>query len=69
MNHPQLVEPVAPDATTLRVWEEMHDEVLHELQEGGEVTDAMVNVISDLVVRFDFRGAKKKSQRLKPLAV
>ena len=68
MGRPQLFETALPDEPTLRAWEEMRDQVLHELQEGGEVADTTVDAIADLVVRFDFRGSKKRHPMFQPLA-
>jgi len=68
MGRPQLVETTLPDQTTLRIWEEMCEEVIHELQEGGEVADTMVDAIADVVVRYDFRGFKNRRLMHKPIA-
>jgi hypothetical protein len=46
----------------------MCEEVIHELQEGGEVADTMVDAIADVVVRYDFRGFKNRRLMHKPIA-
>ncbi|MCL4487073.1 MAG: hypothetical protein M1570_02950 [Chloroflexi bacterium] len=66
MDRPQLIETAPPDETTLRAWEEMRVQILHDLQEGGEVADSTVDAIADLVVRFDFLRLRRPMSR--PLA-
>jgi hypothetical protein len=39
-----------PDESTLRTWEDMRSQVLHELQEGAVVADDVVDSMSQLVV-------------------
>lgn len=44
------VERVSPDEATLRAWEEMRIEILHQIQEGASVPDELVDVAGDLAV-------------------
>jgi len=48
MNRLQSVAMVFPDASTLRAWEDMRIEILHEIQDGGTVLDELVDIASDL---------------------
>ena len=66
MGHPQWLEAAVPDETTLRAWEEMRAQVLHELQEGGEVADTTVDALGDLVARYDVRGSEHRRWMLRP---
>ena len=52
MDHSQQVEAAFPDESTLRVWEDMCSEVLHELQEGTEVPDALIDSIAELAAKL-----------------
>jgi hypothetical protein len=47
------------DESTLRTWEDMRNQVLHELQEGAQVPDAVVDFTAELAVRLKaWRSAK-----------
>ncbi len=48
MNRLRILKRVSPDEETLRAWEEMRIEVLHEIEEGGNVPDEWVNAAGDL---------------------
>lgn len=37
-----------PDASTLQAWEDMRGEILHEIQDGGNVPDEQVDLAGDL---------------------
>jgi hypothetical protein len=52
MDHLQQVETAFPDESTLRVWEDMRSEVLHELQEGAEIPDALIDSIAELAAKL-----------------
>jgi hypothetical protein len=52
MDHSQQAEAAFPDESTLRVWEDMRSEVLHELQEGAEVPDALLDSIAELAAKL-----------------
>ena len=43
----------------------MHAEVLHELQEGGEVPDALLDTIADTVASIRFQNIKRKSPEVR----
>jgi hypothetical protein len=60
MGRSQPVETMPPDESTLQVWEDMRDEVLHELQEGADVSDALVDAMANLVVMLKFWGPEKE---------
>ena len=42
------------DEATLRTWGDMRSEVLHELQEGAAVPDALVDSMSQLVIMLQY---------------
>jgi len=42
------------DESTLRTWDDMRSQVLHELQEGATVPDALVESKSQLVIMLKF---------------
>jgi len=44
-------ERVSLDASTLRAWEDMRIEVLHEIQDGGVVPDELVDAAGDLAAQ------------------
>jgi hypothetical protein len=52
MEHLQQTKKAFPDESTLRVWEDMRSEVLHELQEGAEVSDTLIDSIAELAARL-----------------
>ena len=59
MGRPQQAETTSPGELTLRVWEDMCDEVLHQLQEGADVPDALVDSTASLVQLLrSWRSAK-----------
>jgi hypothetical protein len=39
-----------PDAQTLRAWEDMRADLLHELQEGASAPDDLIDLMGQLVV-------------------
>lgn len=54
-----------PDQETLRTWENMRKEVLHDLQEGAsaEVPDSEIEEVGTLVVELaDYRAQKELSR-------
>ena len=61
MDNGQQVEAAFPDESTLQAWEDMRSEVLHELQEGAEVTDAMIESIAELAAKL---GAWRSMNRV-----
>jgi hypothetical protein len=48
MKRLRKVKRVSPDEATLRAWEDMRIEILHEIQDGGTVLDELVDIASDL---------------------
>jgi hypothetical protein len=69
MDRPQSQESTAPDEEMLQVWEDMRTEVLHELQDGGEVPDALVDIIGYLATMLDSWRVALKSSTLQPSRV
>jgi hypothetical protein len=43
MNRLQALEMVRLNASSLRAWEDMRIEILHEIQDGGNVQDERMN--------------------------
>jgi hypothetical protein len=52
MVHHRQTEAAFPDESTLRVWEDMRSEVLHELQEGAEISDALIDSVAELAAKL-----------------
>ena len=52
MEHLWQTKKAFPDESTLRVWEDMRAEVLHEMQEGAEIPDALIDSIAELAARL-----------------
>ena len=50
MDLPQQRETTCPDESTLRAWEDMCSQVLHEQQQGAEIPDALIDSIAELMV-------------------
>lgn len=50
MNRLHAAKRVSLDEATLRAWEEMRIEILHEIQEGGSVPDELVDAVGGLIV-------------------
>jgi hypothetical protein len=69
MGRPQPAEALSRDEPTLRVWEDMRDEVLHELQEGADVSDAVVDAMANLVATLKSWGLTKGLLTLEPSSV
>jgi hypothetical protein len=60
MGRPKLSQTPSPDDLTLQVLRDMHDEVLHELQEGADVPDSLVDIMGNLAATLDaWRAATK----------
>ena len=58
-----------PDQDTLRTWENMRKEILHELQEGAsaDVPDSEIDVLETLVIELEYWRAQKKLRLLEVL--
>ena len=52
MDYGQQVEAAFPDESTLQAWEDMRSEVLHELQDGAEVPDALIDSMAELAAKL-----------------
>ena len=48
MKRLRKVKRVSPDEATLRAWEDMRIEILHEIEDGGNVPEEWVNAAGDL---------------------
>jgi len=48
MKRLRKVKRVSPDEATLRAWEDMRIEILHEIEDGGDVTEDRVNAAGDV---------------------
>jgi hypothetical protein len=48
MKRRREVRRVSPNEATLRVWEEMRIEILHEIEDGGNVQDERMNAAGDI---------------------
>ena len=48
MDHPQQIETTCPDRSTLRAWEDMCNQVLHEVQDGAEMPATLVDSTAEL---------------------
>jgi hypothetical protein len=55
-------EPTFPDQDTLRTWENMRKEILHDLQEGAsaDVPDSEIDEVGILVVELESIQAQRK---------
>ena len=64
MNRTQPAKTKIPDEQMYQDWENMRIELLHELQEGadGDVSDAEIDAIGDLVVLLNSWREKMKIQ-------
>ncbi len=69
MGRPQQGETTSPDETTLQVWEDMRNEVLHELQDGGDVPDSLIDIMGNLATALDSWRAAMKPLTLLPSSV
>ena len=54
------------DESTLRTWDDMRSEVLHELQEGAQVADAVVDSMSQLAVQLNRWHSMVKVAEINP---
>lgn len=59
MNRLHEAKRASLDEATLRAWEEMRIEILHEMQEGGGVPDEVVDAAGDLAVMLNPRSLAK----------
>ena len=66
MGRQKLSQAVSPDELTFEVMRDMHDEVLHELKEGADVPDSLVEIIGNLEATLDAWKAAARSLMLQP---
>jgi len=66
MGRRKLSQAMSPDELTSRVLRDMHDEVLHELQEGADVPDSLVEIMGNLATTLDAWKAAARSLTLQP---
>lgn len=69
MNRPPRMQATLPDKPTQQAWEDMRAEVLHEIQDGGEVPDVLLDAIGEMLTRFPYTEAKETSPIPNPVAV
>ena len=55
----QKTKWVSPDEATLRVWEEMRIEILHEIEDGGDVPDELVDAAGDAAMVINLYSPDK----------
>ena len=62
MGRSQYQETTSPDEITLQAWEDMRAEVLHELDDGGDVPDSLMDIMGNVASMLDsWRAALKLS--------
>ncbi len=66
MGCPQFQETTPPDDISLQVWEDMRAEVLHELEDGGDVPDSLMDIMGNLATMLDSWRAALKSSTPQP---
>jgi len=66
MGRPKLSQTTSPDELTFQVLRDMRDEVLHELQDGGDVPDALVDMMGNLAATLDAWKTATKPLTLQP---
>lgn len=69
MGRPRRKETTSPDELTLQVWEDMRSEILHELQDGGDVSDSLMDIMGNLATTLDSWRAATKSLTFRPSGV
>jgi hypothetical protein len=68
MGHSQYQEAPSPDELTLQAWEDMRAEVLHELDDGGDVPDSLLDIMGNVASMLDSWRAALKFSTLQPPA-
>ena len=66
MGHPKLSQATSPDELKFQVLRDMHDELLHELQEGADVPDALVEIMGNLAAMLDAWRTATRTLMLQP---
>ncbi len=70
MGRPQPGDAATVDVQTLRLWEEMRIEILHELQDGAsaDIPETLIDEIGELVVMLNAQRAETGSLTRLPLS-
>jgi hypothetical protein len=66
MGRPQTHATTSPDEQMLQDWEDMRAEVLHELEDGGDVPDALMDIMGNLAPLLDSWRAALRSSTPQP---
>ena len=66
MGRPKLSQTTSPDELTFQVLRDMRDEVLHELQEGADVPDSLVDIMGNLAATLDAWRTATRPLTLQP---
>ncbi len=66
MGRSQYQETTSLDELTLQAWEDMRAEVLHELDDGGDVPDSLMDIMGNVASMLDSWRAALKSSALQP---
>ena len=66
MGRPKLSQATSPDELEGEVLRDMHDEVLHELQEGADVPDSLVEIMGNLAATLDAWRTATRTRMLQP---
>ncbi len=67
MGNPRPTQTTAPlDELTFQVLRDMRDEVLHELQEGADISDTQIDNMAHLVIRYKFWSPVQSFPTRKP---
>jgi len=59
MKRRREVRRVSPNEATLRVWEEMRIEILHEIEDGGNVPDELVDAAGNAAMEINLNTLGK----------
>jgi len=68
MRRHRWIQAAFPDKPTQQAWEAIRAEALHEQQEGGEVQDAQLDAIGDMLAKFPYKVVVRKHPSLQPIA-
>ena len=66
MGRSKLSQIASPDDLVFQVLKDMRDEVLHELQEGADVPDSLMDIMGNLVATLNAWKAATKPLTLQP---
>lgn len=68
MRRQKWMRAALPDQPTQQAWESIRAEALHEQQEGGEVQDAQLDAIGDMLAKFPYKIIVRKHPSSRPIA-